>query len=258
MELKNMDKQMNLAHYFRHLWEEPGLMVIVGNSEEIIKGHTAYNAHYKISQTEKNNTEKLNLMFAAAGLVAVSLPERESWGWSLSLPGSTTGLFCAMEPEGMISGRIIQTEMDKNTAVVQRQKPGSEITQSNFSLKSSSPVKAAEQYFEESEQNLVRIAVNQKGAGVLIHALPGGNFGKSNSLSDDDLIALCIRMSQNDEIKKLEEVLLFYECRCTDEMILNMITSLPEKQRKELWADQGKLGIECPRCSRNFTLHKKQ
>ena len=47
------------------------------------------------------------------------------------------------------------------------------MTQSNFLLKSNNPVKAAEQYFEESEQNLVRIAVNQKGDGVLIHALPG-------------------------------------------------------------------------------------
>ncbi len=253
-----MDKQMNLAHYFRYLWEEPGLMVIIGNSEEIIKGHNAYNAHYKISQTEKNNTEKLNLMFAAAGLVAVSLPERESWGWSLSLPGLTTGLFCAIEPEGMISGRIIETEKDKNTAVVQRQKPGSKMTQSNFSLKNSNPVKAVEQYFEESEQNLVRIAVNQQGDGVLIHALPGGNFERTKSLSDDALISLCIRMSQNDEINKLEEVLLFYECRCTDEMILNMITSLPEKQRKDLWVGQEKLEIECPRCSRKFALHKKQ
>jgi len=197
-------------------------------------------------------------MFAAAGLVAVSLPERESWGWSLSIPGSPVGLFCAIEPEGMMSGRIIQTEKDNNNAVVQRQKPGSEVTQSSFSLKSSSPIKAAEQYFEESEQNLVRIAVNEKGDGVLIHALPGGNFEKINSLSDDDLIALCIYMSKNNEIKKLEEVLLFYECRCNDEMILNMITSLPEKQRKDLWAGQEKLEIECPRCSRNFTLHKRQ
>ncbi len=104
----------------------------------------------------------------------------------------------------------------------------------------------------------MRIAVNQKGDNVLIHALPEGNFEKINSLSDDDLIALCIRMSQNDEIKKLEEVLLFYECRCNDEMILNMITGLPEKQRKELWAGQEKLEIECPRCSRSFTLHKRQ
>ena len=58
----------------------------------------------KLALTEKNNAE-LNLMFAAAGLVAVSLPERESWGWSLSLQGSSAGLFCAIEPEGMISGR---------------------------------------------------------------------------------------------------------------------------------------------------------
>jgi len=136
-----MDKQMNLAHYFRYLWEEPNLIVIMGNSEEIIRGYNAYNTHYKINPP-KSAVEKLNRIFAAAGLVAVSLPERESWGWSLSLPGSDTGLFCAIEPEGMVSGRVIQTEKDKNIAVVQRQKPGSEMTQSNFTVKSSDPVKA--------------------------------------------------------------------------------------------------------------------
>jgi len=248
---------MNLAHYFRYLWEEPNLIVIMGNSEEIIKGYHAYNTHYKINP-QKSAAEKLNRIFAAAGLVAVSLPERESWGWSLSLPGSGTGLFCSIEPEGMVSGRVIQTDKDKNVAVVQRQKPGSEMTQSNFTVKSSDPVKAVEQYFEESDQNLVRIAINPNGDGVLIHALPGGNFEKINALPDDDLIALCIKLSKNNEIKKLEEVLLFYECRCNDEMILNMITRLPEKQRKELWKDQEKLEIECPRCTRSFTIHRKQ
>jgi len=32
-----MDKKMNLAHYLRYLWKEPNLIVIIGNSEEIIK-----------------------------------------------------------------------------------------------------------------------------------------------------------------------------------------------------------------------------
>ncbi len=253
-----MDKQMNLAHYFRYLWEEQNLIVIIGNSGEIIKGHNAYLSNYNIIPPEKSDIEKLKTVFAAAGLVAVSLPERESWGWSLSLPGSTSGLFCAIEPEGMVSGRIVQAEKDKNIAVVQRQKPGSEMTQSNFTVKGSDPVKAVEQYFEESEQNLVRIAIKKSGDGVLVHALPDGNFEKINSLSDDDLISLCGQMSQNNSLKKLEEILLFYECRCNDEMILNMITSLPEIQRKELWKDQEKLEIECPRCTRSFTLHKRQ
>jgi len=247
---------MNLAHYYRHLWEEPGLMVITGNSAEIIKGYHAYNARYRISPPPEE-TGMLETLFCAAGLAAVSLAERESWGWSLSFPGSSTGLFCAVEPEGMISGRVITTEREKGTAVVQRQKPGSEMVQSSFTLKSRLPVKAVEQYFEASEQNLVRMAVDKNGDGVLVHALPGGKFEKIDALTDTELIATCREMTENG-LKKLEEVLLFYECRCNDEMILNMITRLPENQRKSLWKGQTELEIECPRCFRKFTIHKKQ
>lgn len=251
-----MKKQMNLAHYYRYLWEEPGLIVITGNAAEIINGYHAYNARYRI-MPEAKGVDMLKPMFAAAGLAAVSLAERESWGWSLSFPGSSAGLFCAVEPEGMVSGRLIDTEKGKNMAVVQRQKAGSEMVQSSFTLKTDSPIKAVEQYFEESEQNLVRIAVNQDGDGVLIHALPGGSFEKIASLTDTELITTCRKLAE-DGLKPLEEVLLFYECRCNDEMILAMITSIPEDQRKALWKDQEKLEIECPRCFRKFTIHKKQ
>ena len=63
--------------------------------------------------------------------------------------------------------------------------------------------------------------------------------------------------AENEALKQLEEVLLFYTCRCSEEMILKMITGLPQDRRKELWQDLDHLAADCPRCARRFTVRRR-
>ena len=72
-------------------------------------------------------------------------------------------------------------------------------------------------------------------------------------LQVDDLLR---RMVEGGLLKPVHEVVLFYECRCDDEMILEMITSLPTGQREELWGSETSLTIECPRCGREYTIQR--
>ncbi|MCP4714080.1 MAG: Hsp33 family molecular chaperone HslO [Deltaproteobacteria bacterium] len=254
-----MKKQAHLAHYYRYLWEEPGLVVVVGAAAEISKGFQSYNARYGVVEDDRQGHAQLERLFAGAGLAAVSLAERESWGWSVSLPGSETGLFCAVEPEGMVCGRCLaSSKKEKQTVVVQRQKENVPLAQSFFSLQSDDPLQAVERYFEEAEQSLVRVAIDDTSRGILIRPLPGGSFDIINGLSDAELIEQWFRVGDEPGIKKLEEVVLFYECRCNDELILNMLTSLPEKQRREMWHGRSTLDVQCPRCARRFSVNRKQ
>ncbi len=75
-----MEKKANLAHYFRYLWDEPGLILVHGDASEVFKGQLAYNSRYKIKPADSGKTDELQRMFAATALAAVSLAERESWG----------------------------------------------------------------------------------------------------------------------------------------------------------------------------------
>ncbi len=253
-----MDKKMSLAHYYRYLWEKPGLIVVIGEAAEIYNGWMAYNARYSISESDADGTTLLGRLMAGAGLAAVSLADRESWGWSLALPDSPLGLFCAVEPEGMVCGCVLESEPEKHVGVVQRQKTKAPFTQSHITLKDGDPVKAVETYFEEAEQSLFRIAVSESGRGALVRPLPQGDLSVIDGLSDEELIERCYQLADNEEAKLMEEVLLFYECRCNDEKILNMITSLPDKDRHALWKDTNTLDISCPRCGRGFSVTRKQ
>jgi redox-regulated HSP33 family molecular chaperone len=108
------------------------------------------------------------------------------------------------------------------------------------------------------EQNVVRLAVDEQGMDVLVHVLPGGRFDKVASLSDEELIDLISHKVEHDELKQLAEVLLFYECRCHDKLILDMVGRVPEDRRKELWGNLDKLEIKCPRCDREYVINRKE
>lgn len=251
-----MNTNMHLAHYFRYEWERPGLIVVNGEAQEIWKGYENYCRRYSIPAPAPDSKEMLMRLFACAGLAAVSLPEPEQWGWSVSFPGLSTGLFCGVEPEGMVCGTVIKSDPDVNLAAVQRKAKNLPVTQSRFSLITQDPVEAIERYFEESDQTLIRIAVDNHGRATLLRPMPGGNFDDIEGLSDGELINRCFGLADSGELISLEEVLLFYECPCDLRQIEKMIISLPGDQQTELWGDLDRLEVSCPRCGRKYTVKR--
>jgi hypothetical protein len=252
-----MKTNIHLAHYFRYHWEQPDLIVVTGEAEEIWKGYSDYRKRYEIPEAGPESTGMLKRLFAAAGLAAVSLAESEFWGWSVAFPQSSTGLFCGIEPEGMVCGTVVESDSSRNLVVVQRQGKKSPMTQSHFSLLTHDPVEAVERYFEEAEQTLIRISVDGQGRGALLRPLPGGNFDNIGGLSDDELIARCYGLAADRAIKKLDEVLLFYNCPCDQQQINKMLRTLPEPQLADLWGDLDSLEVFCPRCGRKYTVKRK-
>jgi len=241
----------HIAHVTRYLWEKPGLVVVMGTMAALGAGRRAYAGRYPLETDDDRHAVLLDRMLAAAGLAAVALPERESWGWSLALPGLPAGVFCGVEPEGMLCCRLVASEPDATAAVVQRQKAGHPMTQSHFSLESTDPVQAVIRYFSQAHQTRVRLAVAGDGRGVLVQPLPGGDLSVVAGSGDAGLLDL---LGRPERMQLLEEVLLFYACRCTEEMILSMLTALPEADRLQLWQGSSQLRISCPRCGRTYTI----
>ncbi len=259
MDIKRQKRisYMHLAHYYRCHWEHPDLIVVTGEAKEIWNGYRAYCKRYEIKEPGADMTAMLMRLFAAAGLAAVSAPEAERWGWSVTFSGLSTGLFCGVEPSGMVCGTVIKSDPSRNLAAVQKQAKNSPLTQSRFSLLTQDPVEAVERYFAESEQTLIRIAVDGEGKGVLLRPFPGGNFIDIDGLTDNELIARCFRLASDGNMKILDEVLLFYECPCDLKQIVKMIASLPEEQQTDLWGDLGRLEVSCPRCGRRYTVNRE-
>jgi hypothetical protein len=251
-----MEFPEHLAHYNRYLWKSPNLIVVTGEADKIWKGRTAYHASHAMTAEAAGPAVLLNRLLAAAGLAAVSLPQRESWGWSVSMPGMDEGLFCGVEPEGMICGRVLGNKKTQGLCVVQRQGEKSPLAQSHVTLITQDPVEAVERFFEEAEQTLIRIAVDDAGRGALLRPMPGGAFEAINGLSDDQIIERIFALAGGGSMQHLEEVLLFYECPCSPEKIHAMVKALPADQSSQLWGDLKQLDIACPRCGRYYEVSK--
>lgn len=249
-----MPPKLHLGKYFRYLWEEKDLLIVVGSFPEVALSRQLYNDRHKIAPLEHDAYMQLTQLMGAAALAAVSLADRESWGWTLTTAGSDLGFFVGVEPEGMICGRVSPSEPEKITAYVQRQKGKAPMTQSLFEPEDPNPSAAVAQYFEHSVQTQTRIMLDEDASGILVQALPEGDLGAVRMFSDGALMAEIRRMADEEMLKPVGEVLIFYECRCDDEMVLNMMTSLPKADRKAVWGDERSLSIECPRCGRVYEI----
>ncbi len=252
----DLNVTLHLGKYRRYLWEESNLLVVLGDFPEVVVSKQLYDERYGISEVTGDERETLKRIMAAAGLAAMSLAQRESWGWTLTLPGSPHGFFCGVEPEGMICGTVKEAPRERGSVHLQRQKADGPLMESHYSPDNEDPVAAVQRYFEQVEQIRTLIALGPDGSGVLVQALPDGDLDRVADLADQEMISLCRQKAQDGEFTSLQEVFLFYECRCDDNMILDMITSLPDAAREELWGDEKELNIECPRCARKYVLKR--
>ncbi len=251
-----MNELSNLTHFRRYLWEEPNLLVVTGKIDPVIQGFELYNTRYNIKGPGSSISPLFERLLNATSLAAVSLAERESWGWTFTLPDSSYGFFVGIEPEGMICGRIQESDPQNRVAIVQRQKTKEPIRESRFEVPDRDPVRLVQRYFEDVEQIRTRLAVREDGLGVLVQALPGGRLDHISDVDDNHFIEHIFQMTLQDKMVQLGEVIIFYECRCHDSMILDMINNLQEDHRTELWGDLKELEIECPRCGRTYIVTK--
>lgn len=249
-----MPELKNLARYKRYLIQNSHLLAVQGNIVPVITGMHAYNSRHGIPSPPQQWNALIRELLAATALCAVSLAQRESWGWSLSFKGMDAGFFVGVEPEGMMCLRIREAETGKASVMVQRQKAGLPMTQSHISPKTGSPRDMVEQYFAEVDQTRTRLEVKGDGDGVLIHALPGGDFDAVRNLGPQDLFDYLGAAVGEGRAKEIGEVLLFYECRCSDEMIGRMVDNMKVEDQRDLFGDLQHVEIECPRCGRKYIV----
>ena len=256
MSADNIKDDLKVSLFERRLWQDANILVVRGSLARVLEGMRDYEARHEIEPIGEDRIGEVSRLMGAAGLAAVSLAERESWGWTLTTAGAPHGFFCGVEPEGMICARVREAPTDRASVYLQRQKGTAPLVESHYEPVGNDPAVAIQRYYEQVEQTRTRIAVSDDLDCVLFQAMPGGDFSQVSSLSEDDLFALATRLSGDERLTRLDEVVLFYECRCDDEMILEMLTSLPHRQREELWGDLEQLEAECPRCGRRYMVKK--
>lgn len=248
----------NLATYRRYLLKTTDLLAVRGNIAPVIAGMRAYNARHGIPQVKPCLGPAVREILAAVALAAVSLADRESWGWSLVFEGMRTGFFAGVEPEGMVCLRTLPANAGKASVMVQRQKAGLPLTQSHVEPRSESPADAVRRYFTLAAQAPTRLWVRDDGEGILAQSLPGGNLDAVEHLDAPAMVAFVDGEVEAGRVREAGEVLLFYECRCSEEMISRLVATMREPDRRRLFGDATRLEIQCPRCGREYTVARTE
>jgi hypothetical protein len=250
------DPSPYLSHYHRYLFPDEQTMIVLGDASGIWRGREAYHRTLRIDVPDDPSDTRVRRLLASAGLAALTLHDRESWGWTVTLPGLPVGLFCGVEPDGRLCGTVREADATRAVAVLQRQKAGGALVQSHIEPPATDPLATVREYFDRVVQTPTRLVLDDEGPSVLVQLLPDGARDGLLSAPDDELRARCESLRDAERLHHLEEVLLFYACRCSDEMILEMLTKLPEKDREEIWRGQSALTIECPRCGRAYHVQR--
>ena len=244
----------------KYLWESRDVLVVTGTFAPLLQEHEAYlDTHHIEAEKDPGASRDLERLIIGVALAHSVSQEGESIGWSLKLPGSAYGLFAATEPEGMTCGRVVwqSSPAKEPVVVVQTARPYSPMTQSSVTPSSNDPVQGIEDYFSDAKQTATRLLIDDSTQrGLLLQALPGGKFADLEMMDPTEVFTAVDAALKQEDMTRMTETVMFYACRCNDEMILNVFMGLSQEQREDLTDEDGSVSIECPRCGRRYTIKK--
>lgn len=293
-----MDKP--LALYRRFLWESKNISwIYTANTDLLLASRKLYfescgMAQHLLSDAQQHEVDDLII---AATLASESQVDRDSWGWTVRIPLKPWGIFCGVEPEGMVCARF--SNLDPTAAqdpigmfAVQRVSENAPVRQSSLIPCDVSTRYLVEQYFDESEQLPAKIAISGNEA-LMALSMPNAEWDIVKGLQDKDMLSLFHELMRESDVSEtpaenenlsekakeikekfaqargeaigsmigdlrlMHEAVYFYGCRCDIQRITQMLENLPKLQQEELWKDADTLDIQCPRCGRTHVITKK-
>lgn len=251
--------QRELCLCTRYYWSEKKINCVYAQTEKLFSSMQQYlrlNAMSISHYTQKQSAAFDELMVGAM-LAAASQVERDYWGWTLRLPFADWGLFCAVDPEGMVCGKISPLSKEQADVLgkvsVQRQLAEGPLRQSNLIPDSESAILTLEQYFTESEQLPARFAIQDLQA-VMFLSMPDAAWGDLAEVSQSILLAQFHEALATDKLEKAYEYVFFYDCRCSEKQMRTILGTLPVEEQDYVWGEDGAVQIECPRCSKRYHL----
>jgi molecular chaperone Hsp33 len=193
---------------------------------------------------------------AAAALHLANRPRNETVAWTLNLKQPPTNLFLTgSSADGTITGRVItegvRTE-ESSRLFVQVVKPRGEPQTSRLDVDGFDVLEIFEQYFDRSEQNPARFFALEQERFAAVLGLPGVDPDWLHALEIDAARALLQTATT------IEERSFRFECGCSPERILTVMRSMFGSDPNELFHEENRVEVFCPRCGRRWWVDREQ
>ncbi len=181
-------------------------------------------------------------------------PWAETIAWTANLRAPRINLFVTgSSTEKYLTGRIFTEDIrepDRNLLYSQTTVQHSpEARNSTLEVFGRDPVDWINEFYQQSEQRPARSFRLPDENFVLIAAQPDADLEWLAALESPDIEAI----DQDEETNLLETRSFAFQCDCTLERILPILSGWRDRL-DELFEDQTRLAIQCPRCAARYLV----
>ncbi len=193
---------------------------------------------------------------AAAVLHLSNRPRNETMAWTLNLKQPPTNLFLTGSAlDGTITGRVftvgVRTE-ESSRLFVQVVRPRGEPQTSRLDVSGFDVLEIFAQYFDRSEQSPARFFLLGQERFAAVFGLPGADSEWLQALGVEEARDLV------HSARTIEERRFRFECGCSPTRIVEVMRSIFAKDPSELFHDENRVEVFCPRCGRRWWVDREQ
>lgn len=192
---------------------------------------------------------------AAMTLHLCSRPQDESCAWTINVNEPEMNLFVTGGSRpGRVTGRIFTEDVRKaeeNLFISQTTRPNHQARQSVVSFHGTDVLRAAELFYEQSEQRPTRIFREDDEEFVMLTAEPDCDLEWLEGLKAGDIG----RLDEAEHLVPLETRGYVFECGCSADRLYPLLTRLTADDLDAIFED-GYAAITCPRCGAIFKTPK--
>ena len=194
---------------------------------------------------------------AAFTLHSASRPWNELTAWTINFQQPLVNLFLTGDNDtGAITGRVFDEnvkELPENifySDVVRGREPK---RRSAVSFTGGDPLAAVEKFYAQSEQRVARYFQVAEEEFAMVTELPDCDLGWLNSLTVEQVRSF----SATETLGPMERRIYRWHCGCNQQRMMEVLAPTMRQDPAELFGDEEKLEIRCPRCGARHTITRE-
>jgi molecular chaperone Hsp33 len=194
---------------------------------------------------------------AAFVLHAASRPWNELTAWTINFQQPPVNLFLTGDNEtGAVTGRAFEEnvkELPENlfyADVVRGQQPK---RRSAVTFEGGDPIAAVEKFYTQSEQRLTRYFQLGEEEFAMVTEHPDCDLGWLRGLTTEDVR----RLDGAETLALLERRIYRWHCGCNQQRMMEVLAPTMRHDPQELFGDDPKLEIRCPRCGARHAITRE-
>ena len=208
-------------------------------------------------QHEPAHDGMLKEALAALTLHCASRPWNESWAWTLHFQEPLLNLFVAGDNRrGNVVGQLFTEDVKddgRSLFFADLVRERGEPRRSYVEFSGSEPMRAAEQFYLQSEQRPARYFHLGPEEFVMVSAQPQCDLAWLESLDDAAVRAL----DSTETLSLLEQRYYHWECGCSQQRMLGVLAPVMRSDPEGLFGEEAVVRIRCPRCGARHTITRE-